>query len=102
MKGNRDGLTALHDGEPIYSGLYANYGVADKPSCPHAEPRWCSRIRRRARRGSMSTAAPPATLSAFPETRDESDAMPAYLYQHAEPHRLVPLPLDREYDGLLG
>ena len=32
MKAYLDGLTALHDGEPAYRGLYANYGVADKPS----------------------------------------------------------------------
>jgi taurine dioxygenase len=37
MRAYLDGLTALHDGEPIYRGLYANYGVADKPSYPHAE-----------------------------------------------------------------
>ena len=32
MKAYLDGLTALHDGELAYRGLYANYGVADKPS----------------------------------------------------------------------
>ena len=37
MKTYLDGLTALHDGEPIYRGLYANYGVADRPSYPRAE-----------------------------------------------------------------
>ncbi|MDE2582639.1 MAG: TauD/TfdA family dioxygenase, partial [Rhodospirillales bacterium] len=37
MKAYLDGLTALHDGEPVYRGLYANYGVADKASYPHAE-----------------------------------------------------------------
>ncbi|MHC2752669.1 taurine dioxygenase [Bradyrhizobium diazoefficiens] len=37
MKAYLDGLTALHDGEPIYRGLYANYGVADRPSYPNAE-----------------------------------------------------------------
>ena len=37
MKTYLDGLTALHDGEPIYRGLYANYGVADKPAYPRAE-----------------------------------------------------------------
>ena len=30
MKAYLDGLTALHDGEQTYRGLYANYGVADK------------------------------------------------------------------------
>src|SRR3981081_81566 len=37
MKGQLDGLTPLHDGEPIYRGLYANYGVADRPAYPRAQ-----------------------------------------------------------------
>jgi len=37
MKTYLDGLTALHDGESTYRGLYANYGVADRPSYPSAE-----------------------------------------------------------------
>src|ERR671939_1909748 len=37
MKAYLDGLVALHDGELAYRGLYANYGVADKPSYPNAE-----------------------------------------------------------------
>ncbi|MFY8153035.1 MAG: TauD/TfdA dioxygenase family protein, partial [Hyphomicrobiales bacterium] len=37
MKTYLDGMTALHDGEPVYRGLYANLGVADKPVYPRAE-----------------------------------------------------------------
>ena len=37
MKTYLDGLTALHDGEQAYRGLYANYGVADKQAYPRAE-----------------------------------------------------------------
>src|SRR5579859_1688695 len=37
MKAYLGGLTALHDGESTYRGLYANYGVADKPAYPRAE-----------------------------------------------------------------
>ena len=37
MKSYLDGLTALHDGEAAYRGLYANFGVADKPAYPSAE-----------------------------------------------------------------
>jgi taurine dioxygenase len=37
MKQYLDGLTAIHDGEDVYRGLYANYGVADKPAYPRAE-----------------------------------------------------------------
>jgi hypothetical protein len=37
MKAYLDGMTAMHDGEPAYRGLYANLGVADKASYPRAE-----------------------------------------------------------------
>ena len=37
MKAYLEGLTAIHDGETAYRGLYANYGVADKPTYPRAE-----------------------------------------------------------------
>ena len=37
MKTYLNGLTAVHDGERVYRGLYANTGVADKPSYPRAE-----------------------------------------------------------------
>jgi taurine dioxygenase len=37
MKTYLDGLRAVHDGEPVYRGTYANLGVADKPSYPRAE-----------------------------------------------------------------
>ena len=37
MKTYLEGMTALHDGEPVYRGLYANYGIADKPAYPRAE-----------------------------------------------------------------
>jgi taurine dioxygenase len=37
MKTYLDGLTAIHDGEHVYRGLYANYGVKDKPAYPRAE-----------------------------------------------------------------
>jgi taurine dioxygenase len=37
MKAYLEGLSALHDGEHVYRGLYANLGVADKPAYPRAE-----------------------------------------------------------------
>jgi taurine dioxygenase len=37
MKAYLEGLRAEHDGEPVYRGLYAAEGVADKPSYPRAE-----------------------------------------------------------------
>ncbi len=37
MKTYLDGLTAVHDGEDVYRGTYANLGVTDKPVYPRAE-----------------------------------------------------------------
>ncbi|MDX2155487.1 MAG: TauD/TfdA family dioxygenase [Hyphomicrobiaceae bacterium] len=37
MKSYLDGLVAIHDGEHVYRGTYANYGVQDKPSYPRSE-----------------------------------------------------------------
>ena len=37
MKAYLDGLTAMHDGEQVYRGLYANFGVTDRPVYPRAE-----------------------------------------------------------------
>jgi taurine dioxygenase len=45
MKAYLDGLTALHDGEQTYRGLYANYGVADRRNIRAPSIRWCAPIR---------------------------------------------------------
>ena len=37
MKIYLEGLSAFHDGEPVYRGTYKNFGVADKEVYPHAE-----------------------------------------------------------------
>src|ERR1700743_501310 len=37
MQASLEGLTAIHDGEHVYRGLYAALGVADKPRYPSAE-----------------------------------------------------------------
>ncbi len=36
MKAYLDGLEAEHDGEMVYRGTYANFGVADRPAYPRA------------------------------------------------------------------
>lgn len=36
MKARLEGLRALHDGEHVYRGLYADLGVADRPNYPRA------------------------------------------------------------------
>ena len=46
MKTYLEGLTAIHDGEQVYRGLYKNFGVADKPKHIRAPSiRWCAPIR---------------------------------------------------------
>ena len=37
MKAYLDGMRAVHDGEEVYRGTYANLGVTDKPSYPKSE-----------------------------------------------------------------
>jgi taurine dioxygenase len=67
MKTYLDGLTALHDGESTYRGLYA--GVADKPSYPRAEHPVMRTHPVTGKRRCMSTAGSPVTSSAFRATR---------------------------------
>lgn len=82
MKTYLAGLTALHDGEPVYRGLFANYGVADKPAYPsavHPVIRTHPVTRKKAlyvNRG--------FTRHIVGIPRDESDAILDYLYRHAE------------------
>jgi taurine dioxygenase len=81
MKKYLDGMTAAHDGE-IYRGLYATYGIADKPQYPHAEHpvvrthpvtgKKCLYVNRG------------FTRSLIGVPRDEGDAMLRYLYEHME------------------
>ena len=82
MKTYVEGLTAIHDGEHVYRGLYANAGVADKPTYPRAEHpvvRTHPVTRRRSlfvNRG--------FTTRLVGIARDESDAVLAYLFDHVE------------------
>lgn len=82
MKAYLDGLTALHDGEPIYRGLYANYGVADRPSYPNAEHPVVRTHPVTGKKALYVNRGFTRHINGIP--RDESDAMLAYLYQHAE------------------
>lgn len=82
MKQYLNGLTAVHDGEDVYRGLYANYGVADKPAYPRAEHpvvrthpvtgRKCLYVNRGFTR----------RINGIP--RDESDGILRYLFEHME------------------
>src|SRR5689334_9465819 len=82
MKAYLDGLTALHDGEQAYRGLYANYGVADKQAYPRAEHPVVRTHPVTGRKALYVNRGFTRFLIGVP--RDESDAMLAYLYQHME------------------
>ena len=45
MKTYLDGLTAFHDGEQVYRGLYANFDVAERRPIRAPSIRWCAPIR---------------------------------------------------------
>jgi taurine dioxygenase len=82
MKAYLEGLTAIHDGESVYRGLYKNFGVAEKEKYPRAEHpvvRTHPVTRKKAlyvNRG--------FTRGLVGVPRDESDGILNYLYQHME------------------
>jgi taurine dioxygenase len=82
MKAYLEGMTAFHDGESVYRGLYKNFGVAEKEQYPHATHpvvRTHPVTRRKAlyvNRGFTRS------LNGVP--RDESDGILRYLYEHIE------------------
>ena len=101
MKAYLDGLTALHDGESTYRGLYANYGVADRPEYPRAEHPVVRTHPVTGKKALYVNRGFTRHINGVP--RDESDAMLAYLYQHCEnPLVPVPLPLERKRHRVLG
>ena len=82
MKSYLDGLTAVHDGEPVYRGLYAHSGVADKPAYPKAEHPVVRTHPVTAKKALYVNRIFTSHIVGIP--RDESDAMLAYLYRHVE------------------
>jgi taurine dioxygenase len=82
MRTYLEGLTALHDGEPVYRGLYANLGVADRPSYPSAEHPVVRTHPVTGRRALYVNRGFTRHIVGIP--RDESDAILAYLYTHME------------------
>jgi taurine dioxygenase len=82
MKRYLDGMTAIHDGEPVYRGLFKDYGVADKPSYPNAEHPVVRTHPVTGRKSLYVNAGFTSRLVGVP--RDEGDAVLRYLYQHME------------------
>ena len=100
MKTYLDGLTAVHDGELVYRGLYKLRccGQASYPRAEHPVVRTHPVTGKKAlyvNRG--------FTRGLVGVPRDESDAHPELpLPAHGESAVPVPLPLARELDRLLG
>jgi taurine dioxygenase len=82
MKTYLEGMTAYHDGEQVYRGLYKNFGVADKPQYPRAEH---PVIRTHPVTGKKALYVNRGfTRGLVGVPRDESDGILNYLYQHME------------------
>ena len=75
-----EGLTALHDGEHVYRGLYANYGVADKPAYPRAEHPVVRTHPVTGRKALYVNRGFTRRILGIP--RDESEGVLRYLYEH--------------------
>ena len=82
MKQYLDGLTALHDGEEVYRGLYANYGVQDKAQYPRAEHPVVRTHPVTGRKALYVNRGFTRRILGIP--RDESDGVLRYLYEHME------------------
>ena len=82
MKAYLAGLTAVHDGEHVYRGLYANTGQADKPAYPRAEH---PVVRTHPMTGKLALYVNRGfTTRILGIPADESDAILRYLYEHME------------------
>ncbi len=82
MKAYLDGLTAVHDGEHVYRGRYAHDGIADKPAYPRAEHPVVRTHPVTGRKALYVNRIFTTHIVGIP--RDESDAVLAYLFRHAE------------------
>lgn len=82
MKKYLEGMTALHDGEHVYRGLFRNYGLADKPEYPRAEHPIVRTHPVTGRKSLYVNAGFTSGLVGVP--RDEGDAVLRYLCQHME------------------
>ena len=82
MKAYLGGLAAVHDGEHVYRGTYANFGVADKAAYPRAEHPIIRTHPVTGRKALYVNRIFTTRIAGLP--RDESDAILAFLLAHAE------------------
>ncbi|MBY8822793.1 TauD/TfdA dioxygenase family protein [Sphingomonas colocasiae] len=80
MKARLEGLRAVHDGEHVYRGLYADLGVADRPSYPRAIHPVVRTHPVTGRKALFVNAG--FTTHILDMQADESDAVLRYLFQH--------------------
>lgn len=101
MKRCLKGLTGLHDGEPIYRGLYANYGVQYKDEYPRAEHPVVRTHAVTGRKALYVNCGITGRILGVP--CDESNGILNYLYAHMEnPLFQCELPLARQLGRVLG
>ncbi|MFN3858020.1 MAG: TauD/TfdA dioxygenase family protein [Caulobacter sp.] len=82
MKAYLDGMTAIHDGEHVYRGLYANLGVQDRPAYPRAEHPVVRTHPVTGRKALYVNSGFTTHLTGV--GREESDAVLRYLFRHIE------------------
>ena len=82
MKAYLDGMVAVHDGEDVYRGTYANFGVDDKASYPKAEHPVARTHPVTGRKALYVNRGFTRRILGIP--RDESEAILRYLFEHAE------------------
>ena len=81
MKSYLDGLQAVHDGERNYRGTYANFGVQDKPVYPRALHPMVRTHPVSGKKALFVNRGFTRSIQGIPA--DESDAILAYLFEHA-------------------
>jgi taurine dioxygenase len=82
MQAYLSGLTALHDGEHVYRGLFASFGEPDRPAYPRAEHPVIRTHPVTGKKALYVNRGFTTRILGIPI--DESDAILRYLYEHME------------------